>query len=71
MRLSFLSKSQPKTTEISALEAYQIEGRAEISVNFGCNFGTLAISIQLENGRDKLNFLVYIFVQKLHASPYF
>jgi hypothetical protein len=32
------SKSQPKIAEISVLEVYYLEGRAEISVIFGWDF---------------------------------
>ena len=39
MRSSFLPKSQPKITEISALEVYYLEDRAEIFVAFGWDFG--------------------------------
>ena len=49
MRSSFLPKSQPKITEISALEVYYLEGRAKISVIFGWNFITFGRNDDLIN----------------------
>ena len=39
MRSLFVLKSQPKITEISAMEVYYLQGSAEISVIFGWDFG--------------------------------